>query len=91
MAFFYEHAYQLAADALEQASRIAPNYPEVQMNLAAALGQLGQIGKAQDVLRRAMNLIPPADRNQVPTIVPRRCPEDLELYLEGLRKAGWQG
>ena len=56
MTFFYEHAYQMAADVLEQASRVAPNYPEVHMSLAAALGQLGQISKAQDVLRRAMRL-----------------------------------
>jgi Flp pilus assembly protein TadD len=86
-AYYYGHDYELAVDTLVQASRAAPNDPEVHFCLAAALGQLGRTIEAQAALTQATKLMP----GRVPTIVPRRRVEDLEHLLAGLRKAGWQG
>ena len=91
MSYFYGRDYQMAAETLEQASRTAPNYPEVHFSLAAVLGQLGRTREAQEVLRHATNLVSMHSGPRMPTIVPRRRPQDLEHFLDGLRKAGWQG
>ena len=89
--YYYGRDYQMAAETLEQASRVSPNDPELHFCLAAALGQLGRASEAQEVFRRARNLVPGAGSRQVPTIVPRRRNQDLEHFLDGLRKAGWEG
>jgi adenylate cyclase len=91
MSYFYESNYQAAVETLELASRLSPHYPEVQFSLAAALGQLGRSSEAQQALERAMRLLPANSDARLPTIVPRRRHEDLERFLDGLRKAGWQG
>ena len=91
MSYYYESNYLMAVETLEQASRLSPNYPEVQFSLAAALGQLGRVSEAQEILERGMRLLPVDTQTRFPTIVPRRRREDLEHFLDGLRKAGWQG
>jgi adenylate cyclase len=86
-AYYYECDYKSAADCLLQASRAAPNDPEVHFCLAAALGQLDRTIEAQAAMQQATTLVP----GRLPTIVPRRRTEDLEHLLHGLRKAGWRG
>ena len=90
MSYFYGHDYQMAAETLEQASRTAPNYPEVHFSLAAVLGQLGRDPRSR-VLRHATNLVSMHSGPQMPTIVPDGGPKTCEHSLNGLRKAGWQG
>jgi adenylate cyclase len=85
--YYYGAEYETAADTLREASRASPNDPEVLFCLAAALGQLDRMEEAQAALQQATRLVP----GRVPTIVPRRRPEDLEHLLDGLRKAGWKG
>jgi adenylate cyclase len=85
--YYYGTEYETAADTLREASRASPNDPEVLFCLAAALGQLDRMEEAQAALQQATRLVP----GRVPTIVPRRRPEDLEHLLDGLRKAGWKG
>lgn len=86
-AYYYERDYELATETLRQASRAAPNDPEVHFCLAAALGQLDRALEAQAVLAQAEKLMP----GRIPSIVPRRRAEDLEHLLDGLRRAGWRG
>jgi adenylate cyclase len=86
-AYYYRCEYESAVDCLLQASRAAPNDPEVHFCLAAALGLLDRTIEAQAALQHATNLMP----GRLPTIVPRRRTEDLEHLLDGLRKAGWKG
>ena len=85
LAYYFEYNYDSAADCLLQASRAAPNEPEVYFCLAAALGQLDRTIEAQAAMQQATTLVP----GRLPTIVPRRRTEDLEHLLDGLRKAGW--
>lgn len=87
IAYYSGRLYELAADALAQASATSPGDPEAQFCLAAALGQLDRESEARATLAQATNLAPA----RVPTIVPRRRIQDLEHLLDGLRKVGWRG
>ena len=60
--------------------------------LAAALGQLGRVEEAQDVMQQAAAVLAPVSFDEYAR---RRYPwmrrEDHAIILEGLRKAGWLG
>jgi adenylate cyclase len=80
---------------IETANRAIAAYPKRNLTyrwLAAALGQLGRVEEAQDVMRRAGAVLAPlsfddyARRRQ-----PWMRPDDHSYMLDGLRKAGWRG
>jgi TolB-like protein/tetratricopeptide (TPR) repeat protein len=60
--------------------------------LAAALGQLGRIEEAHDIIQRATIALAP---NSFDAYARRQFPWDTDEaqahYLDGIRKAGWQG
>jgi adenylate cyclase len=78
--------YEAAVVAERRAIRLSPSYSGCYRWLAAALGQLGRIDEASEVL---------AETTAFGSHVHQRPlwlrPEDYEHWLEGLRKAGWQG
>jgi adenylate cyclase len=91
VSYYFEHDYPQAA---EWARRAVSRYPESPLAykwIAAALGQLGRIDEAAEMLRRTINLSPSSFDLYVRNCPPWVRPEDHEHMLDGLRKSGWQG
>jgi adenylate cyclase len=91
VSYYFGHEYPQAA---EWGRRAASRYPESPLAykwIAAALGQLGRIDEAAEMLQRTINLSPSSFDLYVRNCPPWVRPEDHEHMLEGLRKAGWQG
>lgn len=88
MARDYEQALHIARLAVQR----APHYPPGWRTLANALGQLGQIDEARDALAQFLKLMP-GFRSEATarTSLGFRDEALFQHYLEGLRKAGWQG
>ena len=78
--------YEAAVVAERRAIRLSPSYSGCYRWLAAALGQLGRIDEASEVLAETAAF--GSHIHQRPLWL---RPEDYEHWLEGLRKAGWQG
>ena len=79
--------YEQAVEAAKQAIRSFPEFPQPYRWLTAALGQLGRIEEAKEVLQQAIAVAPASfDVRECP---PRFRQEDHAHMLEGLRKAGW--
>jgi adenylate cyclase len=89
--YYLEGDYAEAADAARRGIAMNPSQPQAYRWLAAALGQLGQFSGANEALRKALDISPQSFRNFVNARPPWYRPEDHELMLEGLRKAGWEG
>ncbi len=82
----YEKAAKLARDSIQR----RPDNAMSHLYLAVALGQLDRIDEAQSELATAQGV----DPDIVPlheSIRPQKYPKDRENFLEGLRKAGWEG
>jgi adenylate cyclase len=91
VSYYFGHDYP---QAVEWGNRAASRYPESPLAykwIAAALGQLGRIDEAAEMLQRTINLSPSSFDLYVRHCPPWVRPEDHEHMLEGLRKAGWQG
>ena len=86
IAHYLRGDYEAAVVAERRAIRISPSYSGCYRWLAAALGQLGRIDEASEVLADAA-----AFGSHVHQRPPWLRPEDYEHWLDGLRKAGWQG
>ena len=85
---YFSRAYDEAILAIEHLIRAFPEYPSSYRWLAAALGQSGCVEGARETLGKAMAIAP------APFVRPRAPwwrPEDYAHFLEGLRKAGWEG
>ncbi|MGC1412217.1 MAG: winged helix-turn-helix domain-containing protein [Acetobacteraceae bacterium] len=91
VSYYFEHDYPQAA---EWARRAVSRYPESPLAykwMAAALGQLGRIDEAAEMLQRTINLSPSSFDLYVRNCPPWVRPEDHQHMLDGLRKSGWQG
>jgi adenylate cyclase len=86
---YFSGEYEAAIDAANEAIRSYPDFPNPYRWLAAALGQLGRIEEAKQVLAKAIAIAPAAFEMYVRR-VPWMRPEDHAHMLEGLRKAGWR-
>jgi tetratricopeptide (TPR) repeat protein len=89
--YYLEGDYTGAVDAARRGIAANPSQPQAYRWLAAALGQLGQVGPANEALRKALEISAQSFRNFVNARPPWYRPEDHELMLDGLRKAGWEG
>jgi adenylate cyclase len=78
--------YEAAVVAARRAIRLSPSYSGCYRWLAAALGQLGHLDEASEVLAQAA-----AFGSHVHQRPPWLRQGDYEHWLDGLRKAGWQG
>jgi adenylate cyclase len=78
---FCARQFAAAVETLRQVVRLRPGYPQSQVVIAAALGHLGQLDEARDVLLRAH----PRDPRYLQP--PWLRPEDCALRMEGIRLA----
>ena len=82
----YEKAAELARDSIQR----RPDNAMSHLYLAVALGQLDRIDEAQSELATAQGVDPDiVPRHE--SIRPQKYAKDRENFLEGLRKAGWEG
>jgi adenylate cyclase len=91
MGHYYLRDYEAAVEAAKLVIRSYPDQNLAPRWLAAALGQLGLVDEAKQVLQRAIALFPKSFEMSVRQRLPWMRPEDYEHMLEGLRKAGWEG
>jgi adenylate cyclase len=91
VAHYFEGDYVNTLAAARTAIRHYPDYPTPYRYVAASLGQLGRIGEAREALRQAITVSPASFDFYVGSRLPWFRPEDYEHFLDGLRKAGWQG
>ena len=91
VSYYFGHDYPQAAEWGRRAASRYPQSPLAYKWIAAALGQLGRIDEAAEMLQRTINLSPSSFDLYVRNCPPWVRPEDHEHMLEGLRKAGWQG
>jgi adenylate cyclase len=84
--------YEKAAEVARFAVQRAPHYPIGWRSLANALGQLGPMDEAREALAQFLALMPGyATEQAARASVGFRDEAVFQHYLEGLRKAGWQG
>lgn len=84
--------YVKAAEVGRLAVQRAPQSPMTWRVLAIALGQLGSLDEAREAMARFLELMPSFTSEQTArSMVPHRDEADIQHWLEGLRKAGWQG
>jgi adenylate cyclase len=92
MAYYFEGDYEQCVSTLRRQLGSHPHYTTAYRWLAAALGQLGRSEEARDALRYAIADSPSAFELYVGGRPPWfHLPEQYAHFLDGLRKAGWQG
>jgi len=90
LGLYFCREYEAAAEMARDIIRENPDYPHSYRWLAAALGQLGRLDEAKQVLDKAIAVAPAAFDMFVRKGVPWIRPEDHAHMVEGLQKAGWQ-
>ena len=80
-----------AEDAARKIMNIAPDYARGLQRVVMTLGHSGDIETAQRALARVYELMPYFDEAYVRQTYPYARPEDTEVIIEGLRRAGWTG
>ena len=65
-----------------------PDTDSSRVLLAAAYGQMGQFEEAREAWREALRVNPAYSLEHRRKVLPYKNPEDFELVVEGLRKAG---
>jgi TolB-like protein/class 3 adenylate cyclase/Tfp pilus assembly protein PilF len=88
VAHFFAGDYERALEWTSKAVQIRPDLIGAQRIHCATLGQLGQIDEAKSVFRRILTLQPEISEDLLKRIVPYARPEDMERYIDGLRRAG---
>ena len=82
----YERAAELARGSIQR----RPDNAMAHLYLAVALGQLDRTGEAQSEMATALDIDPEVVQRHE-SIRPQKFPKDGENFLDGLRKAGWEG
>ena len=90
LAHFVAERYEVAADWARRAIRAEPSHPEPHIFLTASLGQLGRIEEARAALAAYARLRPDRHRWRA-SWFPFERAHDEARFLDGLRKAGWEG
>ena len=83
--------YVAAAQAATQVVALKPDYLYGHWHMAGSCAQLGQTERAQTALQEVLRLNPNFNRAFVESVAPFRNTADLEHFIEGLQKAGWDG
>jgi adenylate cyclase len=88
MAGRYEKAMEIGRLAVQT----APAQPSVWRNLAIALAQVGRIDEAREALDQFLAMVPRFTTEEAArSSMPFRNEAMFQRWLDGLRKAGWQG
>jgi len=82
--------YEAAIEVAKRGIRAYPRHPMCYRWLAAALGQIGRLDEAREVLEQAIAIAPAAFDGFVRNPVSWIRPEVHAHIIEGLRKAGWE-
>ena len=85
---FVEERHDEAAEWTRKALRLNPDFPGGHRLLASIYGRIGRVDEAQAALDRFSRLVPGQTVESARTQLPFKRPEDLERFLDGLRKAG---
>jgi len=91
ISFYLSGEYDAAVEAGRRAIRAYPDFPQTYRWHAAALGQLGWTAEAMEALQKAITIAPALFEMHVHARAQFMRPEDHAHWLEGLRKAGWDG
>jgi len=83
-----QEEYDQAAEWAQKALQINPDFPACLRLLAATYGQLGRTDEARAALDQLQCLVPGQTIAAARSQLPLKRPEDMERYLDGLRKAG---
>ena len=88
LALYYTGEYEAAVDAANRAIRPFPNYPNPYRWLAAALGQIGWIDEAGEVLKQAIAIAPAAFDLFVETVPLGYGQKSTPALLKGYARPG---
>jgi len=80
-----------AVEAARQLRDLAPGYGRGLQRVVVTLGHANRFEEAAETLARVMKLQPDFDEAYVRQTYPYSRPEHVEMIVEGLRLAGWQG
>jgi DNA-binding SARP family transcriptional activator/TolB-like protein len=80
--------FETVAVAGRRSLALNPSMSSTCKGLLSALGHMGRVAEAADVRARLMRLEPGFSLLQATSRSPLRRPEDLKIYVDGLRKAG---
>jgi len=80
--------YEAAIEVGRRAIQLNPLFTSAYKGYLSALGHLGRMREARDVLRRLMVLEPGFSVEAAMHRVPLQRPEDMQRYADGLRRAG---
>ena len=88
VAHYLAGRYNEAATHAEEGTRLRPGFTAAYRVQCAALAQAGRIEEAKAVLERLIALQPDVSATVLRATLPYSTPENLEKFIEGLRKAG---
>jgi len=84
--------YEKAVGVARLAVQAGPATPPAWRNLAIALAQLGRIDEAREALHQCLTMVPGFTTEEAARMsVPFGNEAMFQRWLDGLRKAGWQG
>jgi tetratricopeptide (TPR) repeat protein len=83
--------FALAASVAREAIDDSPSNVRAWQRLTVALGMLNETADAQAALGRVLQLQPDFSLSYVDATYPFRRLPDRTMFLEGLRRAGWDG
>ena len=87
-ALFIAGRYQEALGCTEKALRENSSVPGIYRLRTACLSQLGRVDEAKAALADFLRLVPDANVASTTAQVPLKRPEDLERYIEALKRVG---
>jgi tetratricopeptide (TPR) repeat protein len=88
LAAFVDERYEDACYWGRKTIQQNPRFPGGHRLVAASCGQLGRIQEAAGELEELLLLMPGMTADDVRKQVPFKRPNDMERYIDGLRKAG---
>ena len=91
MAHLFLKDYDAAIECAERGIREQPKNVRGHIRLTCALAHKGDIDGARAAFERIKPIIPNLTLAYIDATHPFDRPEDREFYLDGLRKAGWEG
>jgi hypothetical protein len=83
--------FDAAVACAERGIREQPNNIRGHHRLTCALAHKGDIDGARPAFERGKEIMPNLTLPYIDATHPFDRPEDREFYLDGLRKAGWEG
>ncbi|GEM_PF-3249055 len=91
LAYLLAGDYDAAAASARRAIQEQPNNLRGHTRLAVALAHAGDLEGARAAFKECCQLMPSFFRQYLEATYPFKNPEHLKFFLDGLRKAGWQG